>query len=558
MKEFLKDNPDLVLFACLALGYAVGKIPIWKIRLGGVCGTLLVALVIGQSGVVLDPEVKSLAFALFIFTLGYIGGPQFFANLNRKGLRYAVFPAVEVVSVLAVALAATAILDLDQGTAAGLLAGGATESAVVGTATDAIGKLGLDPATTQTLQANVATAYTISYVVGLITIVLLTSQIIPAIMRVNLRDEADKLWRKLGGTGGDGEAPALPEMVGRLHRVSYADGATVSHVEERLGTGAAVEQVRRGDANLPIAPNLRLETGDAVLLVGRRSAVLTADTVIGPEQAGADGIDLQLDSRDVVVGRGQYNNKTLAELRREIPSGEHHKVFLSSISRQETPLPVRDGTVIQSGDVLRLTGPKKDVGSLAGKLGYLIDPSVKLDFIYIGVGIILGILIGKLTLRLGDVPLSLGTGGGCLLSGLVLGWLRSKHPTFGAYHPAAASVIKDFGLAAFIAAVGLSSGPQAVKLVQQYGISLPIAGLCMTLIPASISFFIAWKLMKMEAPLLLGCVAGQQCSTPAITAVQGVAGNSTPLLSYTIVYALSNVILPLLGPIIVALSGQVA
>jgi putative transport protein len=100
----------------------------------------------------------------------------------------------------------------------------------------------------------------------------------------------------------------------------------------------------------------------------------------------------------------------------------------------------------------------------------------------------------------------------------------------------------------------LASGPQAVHLVEKYGASLVIAGIAMTLIPATISLIVAFKFMKLPAPLGLGSVAGQQCSTPAITAIQGVAGNTTPLISYTIVYALSNIALPLLGPVVVAMA----
>ncbi len=102
-------------------------------------------------------------------------------RLNRTSLKYFTFTGIEVVSVLAITAVATKMLNLDAGTAAGLMAGGATESAVVGTATDAIGKLTLPSSTISTLQANVGTAYSISYICGLITIVLLTSQIAPAL-----------------------------------------------------------------------------------------------------------------------------------------------------------------------------------------------------------------------------------------------------------------------------------------------------------------------------------------------------------------------------------------
>jgi putative transport protein len=90
--------------------------------------------------------------------------------------------------------------------------------------------------------------------------------------------------------------------------------------------------------------------------------------------------------------------------------------------------------------------------------------------------------------------------------------------------------------------------------VKEFGVGLPIAGVCMTVIPAFVSFLVAWKLMKLSAPLTLGSVTGQQCSTLGVTAVQAAAGNATPLMAYTIVYAFSNVVLPLLGPIVVAMA----
>lgn len=558
MKNLLTSTPEIALFLCLALGFALGKVKFWKISLGGVAGTLIVAIFVGMWGVTLNSEVKNIAFALFIFTLGYMSGPSFFASLNRKSLRYGVFTLIEVVSILTVVGIATVILNLDQGTAAGLLAGGATESAVVGTATDALGKLNLPPEEIQKLQGNVGTAYSISYIMGLITIVLVTSQIAPALMRINLADEARKLWEKLSG----GQAPppdaimALPHLVGRAHRVERASGTTVGELERRLGQNTTVERMRRGGQNFDYNADTVLDTGDIVLLVGQRDVLVGADTSVGPEVGNIEGLDFELDAQDVVLTNKQATGRTLAELRETIPADQRHGVFLTGVNRMDHNLPVQPGTMLQAGDTLRFTGLKKDLNSFVPKVGFKLDPAVKADLIFISIGIILGMLIGKLEVPLGTVPLSLGTGGGCLLTGLLFGWLRAKHPTYGQYHPAAAQVIKDLGLATFIAAVGLSSGPQAVQLIRDYGVALPITGILVTLIPATISLFVAWKLMKLPAPLALGSVAGQQCSTPAITAVQQAAGNATPLMAYTIVYALSNVTLPLLGPIVVAMTSH--
>lgn len=550
--DLLKQNPDLALFLSLAGGYAIGRIPIWKIKLGGICGTLLVALLLGQTGVTLDAGVKELAFTLFIFTLGFTAGPSFFANLNRRSLRYFAFPVVEVVLVLAVTSVAVVVLNLDRGTAAGLLAGGATESAALGTASEAIGKLDLPAHTITTLQANVATAYTISYLCGLVTIVLFTSQIAPLLMRVNLADSARALLRTLGGgTGDDGQQAALPDRVGRVYKVEAAAGRTVVEVEGDLGDDVAVERIDRDGTTVTVAPGTALRAGDWVLLIGLRTEVLQAQTVIGRECGAPDGFDLELVSTDVVFNKRRLSHHTLGELRDRIPVEDRRGVFLTDVTRSEHQLPVRDGTVLLSGDVLRLTGVGASVSRLAKRIGYRIDPGVHADFIYLGLGLAIGLLVGKVSIG----PITLGTGGGALVAGLVFGWLRAKHPTFGAYDPAAAAVIKELGLVTFIAATGLASGPQALTLIKQYGAALPVAGVLCTLVPAVTSFLIGWRLLRLEPPILLGCVAGQQCSTPAITAIQQAAGNSTPLIGYTVVYALSNVLLPLLGPVIVGLAG---
>lgn len=557
IKSTLESTPEIALFACLAIGFAVGRVKIWKISLGGVAGTLIVAIFLGMvADIELNDQVKQIAFALFIFTLGYISGPTFFASLNRKSLRYATFTGIEVVSVLAITAAAVLIMNLDVGTAAGLLAGGATESAAVGTATDAIGRLDLSDTEIATLQANVGTAYSISYICGLITIVLLSSQFFPLIMRVNLRDEAAKLWAKLGGAEDDATAtPAAPPIVGREYRVTAAAGRTVAELQADLGE-ATVEEVFRQGAAVKVEPGTRLAEGDKVLLVGRREALVGAAAHVGTEVNLDESMGMSLDLADVVVTRKGYKASTLGEIRRDFET-ERQGVFLQKIIRGDHELPVQPKTLIQRGDTLRLAGAARDMQRAVPMIGFRIDPKVTFDMVFIAIGVVLGFLIGMLVWTVGTIPLTLGTGGGCLLAGLLFGWIRSKRPTFGQYDSGAADVIKTLGLATFICAVGLSSGPQAVELVEEFGVGLPIAGVAMTAIPAFISLFVAWKVMKLPAPLTLGAVTGQQCSTPGVTAVQGAAGNATPLMAYTIVYAFSNVVLPLLGPIVVAMAHAI-
>ena len=555
--ELLRSQPEIALFASLALGYFIGSFKIGPIQLGGVCGTLIVALLLGQTGARLAPDLKNIAFALFIFALGFTGGPQFFANIGR-GWRYGLLSIVEIVSVLILIMLAVFALRLDAGTAAGLLAGAATESAVIGTASEAISKLGFADAETARLQANIVTAYSVSYLFGLITIVLFTSQFAPLLLRVNLREEAERVWHKLGGDGAldEGQRMGAPALVGRAFRVGPAAGLSIGLLEQRYGSNLTVEQVDRNGASVAIAPGVLLAADDLVLVAGRREALVAAAAAIGTEVADARFGALPVERVDVVLTRREVHGQSVAQLREQAGPEQGRGVYIAAVTRLETRIPALPGTELNRGDVLTLVGAKADVARGARQLGYVLPPTQKTDFVYLGLGVLAGMAIGHLGGRIGGVSVALGTGGGCLLSGLLFGWIRSRYPLIGSLPSAAAQILKDFGLATFIAAVGLSAGPDAIKLVREYGVALPFVGILMVLIPGLLSLWIGRMFLKLDAPMLLGAIAGQQCSTPAISALVGVAGNSTPVIGYTITYALSNILLPLMGPVVVGLAGK--
>lgn len=554
LKSLVQATPEITLFLCLALGYLVGKLRVGPIQLGGICGTLIVALCVGLLDVTLNDQVKNIAFALFIFALGFTGGPQFFANLNRSGLKLGVLSFIEAVAVVLMVLALAAMMNLDVGTASGIGAGAATESAVVGTASEAIGKLGLSADQTHLLQGHVATAYTVCYLFGLITIVLFTTGLGPILLRINLRESARALLQKMGG-GDDNpaEAPAMPELVGRTYQVGPAAGQTVAQLEATLPGRAAVETVLRQGKPVPVASDLQLQPGDVALLVGRREALIDAETRIGHEQTNGHGISLKLETREIVVTAKDLDHQTVGGVRKE--KDTIRGVYLTGLARTDQHLPVVDATELRRGDTLTAVGAGSDLDRFIKRTGYAVPRSLTTDFVYLGLGVTVGMLIGKLTLHLGSVPLSLGTGGGALLAGLVFGWFRSRHRIIGNLPPAAAAVMKDLGLATFIAAVGLSAAPHAGALLRQYGVLLPFAGIGMVLIPALLSLWIGHRFLKIEPPILIGAIAGQQCSTPAISAVTNTAGNAVPLIGYTVTYAISSILLPLTGPIVVGLIG---
>jgi putative transport protein len=554
LKGLLSDRPELAVFAALIVGYAIGAIKVGPFQLGGVAGTLIAALVIGQVGVVIDPSLQRFMFTLFIYALGFSVAPQFFASVDRTTWTWGLLVGIEIVLIIGVVFVTTWLFKLDVGTASGLLAGSATESAMVGTASEAIGRLGLSAEAAKAQQANVATAYALSYIFSLITIVLFASQAVPRLLGVNLRAEARRVLAKLGGADENldpDQTHSFPALGSRGFRAATAAGKTVAALEAELGGKATIEGIRRGNASLPVTAACQLEAGDEVAVTGPRATLAGAARIVGPELEAPADVDFIVETRDVVLTRRAMHRTDVGAIVEFLRSSHCRGVYLAGIKRMERSLPPLPGSKVRTGDVLRLFGRPEDVARAAHLLGEAEIPNDMTDFVYLGGGLVLGILIGLVTVPLAGVPLSLGSAG-ALLSGLGFGWLRSRRPTFGRFPPAASQILKDLGLSVYIGSIGLTSATSVVALLKSRGWELPVSAIFVSLVPTVASVYIGRYLLHMEPVILCGAIAGQQASTPAIKAVEAAAGNSIPVIGYTVTYAIANVLLPLLGPLFVA------
>jgi putative transport protein len=554
LKGLLSDRPELAIFAALIVGYAIGAIKVGPFQLGGVAGTLIAALVIGQVGVSIDPSLQRFMFTLFIYALGFSVAPQFFASVDRTTWTWGLLVGVEIVLIIVVVFVATWLFKLDVGTASGLLAGSATESAMVGTASEAIGRLGLAADATKAQQANVATAYALSYIFSLITIVLFASQAAPKLLGMDLRAEARRVMAKLGGADQNLDADqthSFPSLVSRGFRVAAGAGKSIAALEAELGDKATIEGVRRGDASMPAVGTCLLAAGDEVAVAGPRAILADAARIFGAELAAPADVDFIVETRDVVLTRRAMHRTDVGAIEEFLRASRCRGVYLAGIKRMERTLPPLNGFKVRTGDVLRLFGKPEDVARAARLLGEAEVPNDVTDFVYLGRGLVLGILIGLVTVPLAGVPLSLGSAG-ALLSGLGFGWLRSRRPTFGRFPPAASQILKDLGLSVYIGSIGLTSATGVVALLKARGWELPVSAIFVSLVPTVASLYIGRYLLHMEPAILCGAIAGQQASTPAIKATEAAAGNSVPVVGYTVTYAIANVLLPLLGPLFVA------
>jgi AspT/YidE/YbjL antiporter-like protein len=241
----------------------------------------------------------------------------------------------------------------------------------------------------------------------------------------------------------------------------------------------------------------------------------------------------------------------LSQVRNLLSEAKLNGIYLSNVKREGVALPILAGTILRRGDVVELVGRPAEVDQGAALLGSAEPTGGKSDLAYHGLAIVVGTLLGLLTATIGGIPVTLGVGGGVLVSGLCFGWWHSRYPAHGTLPEAAQWILSEFGLSAFAAAVGLSAGPKAVAAIQQEGAVLLLAGMAVTLIPLIVAFFVGRHLLKLHPVILLGALCGGQTVAAALNAVNEATDSMTPVLGFTVAYAIANVLLVVWGPIIV-------
>jgi putative transport protein len=548
----LRANTALVIFITLALGYYIGSIKFGHFSLGAVTGTLLVGVLIGQLDITISAQVKSIFFTMFLFAVGYSVGPQFVRGVARDGAPQAIFAVVICVLCLACTWLAAKIAGFDVGFAAGLWAGAQTISASIGLATDAINNSGIE--NPKEMLNHIPVAYAICYLWGTIGTGVILAQIGPKLLGTNLeqacKDYEAKLSQGQPDTGMNSAWHQLQMRAFEIAADSRAAGKAVADVE-RLHPGERmfIERIRRDGQIIEFDATTTFKAGDVVAVSGPADA-LVALTQDNKEVADKELIDVPVESVDLVITNKNVNGKKLIDLAKEDFA---RGVYLSKITRGATSVnvPILAQTAVHRGDILKLSGTKTHIARIEKAIGYADRPSVMTDMVWVGLFILVFGLIGALTLKVAGVPLTLSVSGGVLIGGLVLGWLRSVHPTFGRLPEPTSWFMNSVGLNVFIAIVGISAGPGFVAGLKSAGIGLFICGLIATSVPMLAAPLIGKYLFKFHPAINLGVCGGARTSTASVAMVGDVAKSNIPMLGYTVPYAVSNTLLTLFGMVIV-------
>ena len=315
-----------------------------------------------------------------------------------------------------------------------------------------------------------------------------------------------------------------------------------------------MEAVYRQGKALELTDNIIIAAGDRVATTGPITQLEAASVLLGSEVKPPNGLVLVEENREIILTNRALSGLTVGAIHDQANVETRHGVFLTAVKRMGLDLPVLDKLVLLRGDELHFIGSPVDLNRVQAKIGYKITAAAVTDFIFFGIGMLVGLLLGLIEFKIWGIPISIGSGGGCLLSGLLFGWLRSVHPNFAALPLGASNFLRDFGLAVFVGIVGITAGPQALVAIEHYGLTLFFLGVGVTLIPQIITFFFSYYVLRIQNPIeALACVAGGRSANPAFAALLAKAGNATPVVSFTVTYAVANVFLTLWGPVIVGI-----
>jgi putative transport protein len=546
--------PEIFLLLAIAIGTVLGRKKFYGFAVGTTACILIASVILGQLGTFTIPALfKTVLFSLFVFTIGYRSGPEFFASLSIRTLAQVALALVLGLTGLVLVLIFAYAFKLDPGTAAGLASGSLTQSSMIGTSSGALSQLGLPEKVLNQQLANIAAGYAVTYVLGYILTLLFVPFVAPKLMGVNLKAEAAKLEDELsGGAAPKNENLAYRKFQARAYRVSTAAGRTVKEIEDEIGRRTVVERIVRNGADVHPKMDTVLMAGDDIVIAGHTAAIVAARPVIGNE-IDADEILRAIPGNvlEVVVTERQLHGRSLQEIADRV--GDNARgVFLRGLSRMGREVPLSPDTRIYVGDVMTLVGSTRNIERAASKVGQMLTSGDRTDIAYLAAGVAFGLLAGLVSVKFGSIALTLGGGGGALVAGLVCGWYRSRQPTVGSLPPAAQQILVDIGLGGFIAAIGLGNGQAAWAAIQAHGLLLVGMGMVVTLVPLTVATIFAYRVLRMNPVIICGALAGAMTVDAAVTGACDVAESQTPVLGVAVPYAVGNVVLTVLGPIIVA------
>lgn len=515
----LLSNNYFALFLIVALGFILGRIKIFGLSLD-VSAVIFVALVFGHFGVVIPEDFQYLGLVLFIFTIGIQAGPGFFESFKKEGRQLASFASLLIVSAALITVATVYLFHIDKNIAVGLFTGALTSTPGLAAAIDITGS------------PLASIGYGVGYPFGVIGVILFI-RFLPKILNVSLKKAEDDYHSKM--------KEEFPEIIRRNFVVENENvvGKSIGELKIRYMTKAVVSRVVHNGLAITPKPETVLHKGDLIKAVGTEEALKRVELLIGSPTEEEIPLDPNYDVRTVLVTNKEVVNKTIGQ----INLLHTYSATITRIRRSGINISPSPNSKLQFGDKLIIASSKANMEMVARVFG---DDQKRLsdtDILPVALGIILGVLVGKINIALGNFTFSPGLTGGVLIVALVVSRLGKTGPILWTMSGAANQLLRQLGLIFFLAAVGTGAGADIVETFEKYGLRLFLFGGFITLLPMIIAALAGKWFFKMNLLSMLGAISGSMTSTPGLAAADSMTDTNAHSIAYATVYPVAMVLL---------------
>jgi putative transport protein len=504
-RGIIESQPILTAFLAIGLGYLVGQISIFGFSLG-VGAVLFVGLALGAFApkAQITGPIGLTGLIMFLYGIGILYGRQFFEGMVGAGQKYNLLALVACLAGLLVALGLGHIFGIKIGHTLGIYAGSMTSTATLQAALEVVKSK--DP----------SIGYSIAYpfgVIGPILCIYFMTQIVK---------------------------PKFPVQTQRFHmgEISIGEafaGRPLGELIPNALSGMQITMVRKGGHNFVPTDDTILTAGDAILVVAEdKEAIATAAAKLGKLEPGrlvSDRADL--DYIRVFVGKASAVGIPLARL--PMPAG--YPTHLLHVRRYDADLIPAPDLMLEFGDRVGVLTPPERKEEIRRHFGDTIKAAAEFSYVSLGIGMVLGVLLGLVPIPIPGVGIvTLGIGGGPLIVALILGKLRRTGPMLWTMPLPANLVLRNFGLAMFLATVGVNAGQPFVRTVAESGLTMLFIGVAVLLTTVAIVLLVGHYLMNIPYDDLVGVASGATGNPAILVYSTKMAPTERPDIGYAMIF----------------------
>ncbi len=512
----------------IAVGVLLGKIKFFGVSLG-VTFVLFTGIVCGHFGFTGNTQIlnfmQDFGLILFVFCIGLQVGPSFFTSFKKGGVSMNVVAVGVVLLNVAVALGLYYALGgrIELPMMVGILCGAVTNTPGLGAANEALSQLGYDG-------PQIAMGYACAYPLGVLGIIG-SIILVRLLCRVNLKKEEEELIQQ------ETADPHLTphQMHLEVHNEAL-DGKTLFQVKNFLGRDFVISRIlQNGHVSIPNKDTV-FHVGDQMFVVCAEDDAEAITAFIGPEiQVNWSKQDTPMVSRRILVTQSKMNGKRLGQMHFNSIYG----VNVTRVNRSGMDIFASPDLTLQVGDRVMVVGPQDAVERVASVMGNSLKRLDHPNIVTIFVGIFLGILFGSLPIAFPGIPtpVKLGLAGGPLIVAILIGRFGYKLKLVTYTTMSANLMLREIGIALFLASVGVKAGANFVQtVVEGDGMLYVGCGFLITLIPLLVMGMVARFYYKINYFKLMGLMAGSTTDPPALAYANQVTSSNAPAVGYSTVY----------------------